>query len=283
MSSTENRYTVAKALNNNVILARDDHGREMIMVGRGLGFTKSQGVLEPADERIEKVFFFLGERRDRFMHLLSMMDDELVGACEELIGLASRRFNQELNSRLHIALAEHVAFALQRLELEMELPNPFIDEIRILYPDEFTVAADAVDLLSDRLGVQLPEAEQGFLALHFAAARHGRTVSTVTRQVSLVQEVYAFIMGRLGSDFPGAAITGLRLKAHLRGLIDQLESHRTIVNPLLEAIRSGFPAAFALGSEAGELLSQRLGVPVSADDVGFLAMHIIKVQQMIAR
>lgn len=175
--------SVTKALNNNVVLARDSRGAECVLIGRGIGFAPAQSPLSSQDPRIEKRFVLVGEGSARFLHLLEMLDMSLVGACEEIISLASRQLGQELSASLHIALPEHLAFALHRLRLGVELPNPFLAQTETLYPAEFAIAGEAVSLLAERTGVLLPAAERGFLALHLVAGRQHRTAACVTRQL----------------------------------------------------------------------------------------------------
>ncbi|HYG60504.1 MAG TPA: PRD domain-containing protein [Symbiobacteriaceae bacterium] len=270
--------TLSKVLNNNVVLARDQQGREVIVVGRGLGFERLQSTLSTRDPRVEKVFVFLGERRARFLDLLKKLDDTLMNACKEIIALAGREFGQEMPDNLHIALPEHIAFALERVALNMEIPNPFLDETAVLYPAEFEVAGRGMALLKERLGVDLPPGEQGFLALHLAAARAGSSVSDLTRQVSLVHEVSAFILGS-GRCAPGAVRL---LNAHLRELIEQVQAGISTANPMLAQIEASIPGAYARAAEAAGMVAERLGKPVPADEVGFLALQIVKVEQMVS-
>lgn len=273
---------VDKVLNNNVILARGEDGREVVAVGRGLGFSATRGCLSSGDSRIEKLFYFVEEGRSRFLHLLQIIDDRLIGACEEIISLAGIRFGQELSEHIHIALPEHLAFALERAQLGMTMPDPFPAEIQSLYPQEYQVAGEALQILAKRTGVSLPVEEQGFLTLHLVSARRMQRVSSVTRYVNLITDVVRLIMGRLGLSNRVPHAAAARLVVHLQWSVERLISGTPITNPLLGQIRTNFPDAYALATEACGLIGKRLNQTVSADDAAYLAIHIIKLQQTIS-
>lgn len=54
----EKEYIISKALNNNVILAFDrEKGKEMILIGKGIGFSKKEGhIVKLKEGDIEKSF-----------------------------------------------------------------------------------------------------------------------------------------------------------------------------------------------------------------------------------
>ncbi len=51
---------ISKLINNNIVSSVDENGREIIIMGRGIGFKAREGMDIP-DERIEKVFRLEGE------------------------------------------------------------------------------------------------------------------------------------------------------------------------------------------------------------------------------
>lgn len=57
---------IAKILNNNVVVVLDEHGREQVVMGRGLAFQKRVGE-ELDKQRVEKVFAL---QNDELVHRL---------------------------------------------------------------------------------------------------------------------------------------------------------------------------------------------------------------------
>ena len=47
---------ISKVINNNIVSSVDEDGREIVVMGRGIGFKVREGAEIPA-ERIEKIFW----------------------------------------------------------------------------------------------------------------------------------------------------------------------------------------------------------------------------------
>lgn len=67
-------------------------------------------------------------------------------------------------------LMMHLEPAMVRLKNDMNIYNPLLDEIKKEYPDVFEKCKKAVAVITENTGFLVPEAEVGFLAMHFGAA-----------------------------------------------------------------------------------------------------------------
>lgn len=269
-----------KVLNNNVVLARDTGGREVILVGRGLGFGSGPARFRPDDPRVEKLFVLAGVGPNLLELLQS--DAALLATCAEIVGLAARRLGRNLSNQVYEALTEHMALALQRTRLGVQVPNPFLAEIQSLYPEEFQVAGEALEMIAERLGEPLPEAERGFLALHLAAGRYGRSAKAMARHVAVVQETLEEVRRRV---CPGGAATPKdyenafsRLAVHLHHGLMAASQRRQVPNPLLHTIRSQYPEAYQMARELADRMASRIGYPISDEQAGYLTVHILRLQ-----
>jgi mannitol operon transcriptional antiterminator len=75
----------------------------------------------------------------------------------------------KLNEHLLSGLSLHLWAALDRLERQMELPNPLHDEIAVKHPGLFKKSLRAMSALEERLGRPVPENEASLIAMHFYA------------------------------------------------------------------------------------------------------------------
>jgi len=48
----------------------------------------------------------------------------------------------------------------------MKIHNPFLDEIKMLYPQEFEMGLTAQRMIQTALGIEIVEDEVAFIALH---------------------------------------------------------------------------------------------------------------------
>src|SRR5699024_12107086 len=71
----ETCFKIVKRINNNVVFSSDDDGREMILIGKGLGFQAKVG--DPIDgNNIEKSYY--SEEEVDIEHILMVMSNSSV-------------------------------------------------------------------------------------------------------------------------------------------------------------------------------------------------------------
>ena len=160
---------LVRVFNNNVVLALDDAGREVILTGRGLGFQARPGQSVDPDQIIRVFVPADGRDPDHLAQLLAGIPPEhiaLVGSALAEVGLD----NLTRNPALVIALADHVSFALRRIAVGMDLEYPLLAEVQNLYAEEYTRAAALLAAINARSKTQLPGAEAVGLALHLVNA-----------------------------------------------------------------------------------------------------------------
>ena len=91
---------ISKLINNNIVSSVDENGREIIIMGRGIGFKAREGMDIP-DERIEKVFRLEGEDvLGRFKDLLARMPLEYIEISDEIINYGKKVLNKPLNQNI---------------------------------------------------------------------------------------------------------------------------------------------------------------------------------------
>ena len=188
-------YLITKTLNNNVILAIDRvSNEEVVLVGKGIGFGKKDGNLVKLSEKdIEKSFLSFDEKtKNDYYQLMKDINEKVIGLSEEIIAIAEKKFGL-LNSKIHVALADHIGFAIERIKMGLEISNPFIYEIQALYPDEFQIGEMAQGIIKDRLGVIVSESEIGFIALHIHSARVSKQVIDTIKDTKFLKALVDII------------------------------------------------------------------------------------------
>ncbi len=227
---SEQEYIVNKVLNNNVILAFDKIKKdEVVLVEKGIGFGKKKGqVIDLSKTGIKKIFLSFDESAKReYYELVNKLDGEVIGVSEEIIAIAEEKFGS-LNAHIHIALTDHISFCIERLKSGFEIGNPFIYEIKALYADEFRIGEKAAALIKDRLGVEIPESEIGFIALHIHAARQNKKVGETIKDTKLLMDLVNIIEKELSVNIHDTGLTYSRLINHLRASISRMEERKYI-------------------------------------------------------
>ncbi|GIM44872.1 PtsGHI operon antiterminator [Collibacillus ludicampi] len=276
-------YKILKVLNNNVVFAEGKSRSEMVLVGKGIGFAKNKGdtLLE---DQIEKIYVLQGEtHREQYLQLIEQVDPQIVGVCEEIIQRAIQEWDEPLNPHIHVALTDHIAFAIERMNNGQVISNPFLAEIRVLYPEEYKIAEWAVQLIRERTGYELPPAEKGFITLHLHSARTNQGVGKALRAATLIGELVAMIEEELGGPLDENSLDYARLVTHLRFAIDSAETGEFSENRLLPLLKRDLPLCYDLATRVVQAIERALQVQVPESEIGYLTIHLSRLQQAIKK
>ena len=79
------KLRIEKVINNNIISSKDSQGIELIAMGRGIGFGKSQGD-EVDDDAVEKIFRLENMAdKEQFKNLLASLPLEYIRLSTDII------------------------------------------------------------------------------------------------------------------------------------------------------------------------------------------------------
>lgn len=278
----KNNYEIIRVMNNNVILAKEqDQNQECVLVGKGIGFGQKAGkIVEISKDKIEKSFVTFDKTvKQQYFQVIKNLDSAVVGMCEEIIAMAESELGK-MNHQIHVVLTDHIGFALERIKLGMEINNPFMFEIKTLYPEEYKVAKDAVEMLETNLNVVIPKDEIGFVALHLHASRQNKKVSETMKHTRLLKEVIDIIQVELKMRFDEEELTYYRLINHLRGVIDRVTNKKFIENPLLDSIKKEFKVAYKISKHITKHIEKNYDIKVPEQELGYMALHIERIRKV---
>ena len=144
---------IIRQINNNAALALDGNGKELVVLGRGVGFPQMPYELTDLS-RIERTFY---DVNPKCFGMAADLPRPLVLACAEITERAEIELDCALNPNLPFTLADHLNFAAERLRKGIEISTPLAYDVRHLYPKETELAKQARELLAREAGLKLPD------------------------------------------------------------------------------------------------------------------------------
>lgn len=126
---------VEKKINNNLVRSVDERGKEVLVMGCGLGFKKAVGdEIDP--ERIEKIYTMKDrEEYGRLEEILAGVPLECIQMTNEIVEYARISMGgAAVNDSIYLTLCDHISFALERMKTGLILHNALLTEIRRFYP-----------------------------------------------------------------------------------------------------------------------------------------------------
>lgn len=104
------------------------------------------------------------DRRD----LEKMVAPDVLALTEAIVVYAEKKLGRRLARKVMYALAMHVQTAINRLRAGMIVSHPKLNEVRMSYKHEFAVALDCLHLMEEKMRIDFPIDEAGFLTMFFA-------------------------------------------------------------------------------------------------------------------
>jgi transcriptional antiterminator len=273
-----NQYSVKKSFNNNAVLVTKED-TDYILIGRGIGFDKKRGDRIPESKMIENVFIMVDEKnRQQYENLLENVDHRLLAITEDIIRMAEEDFQEKLHADTHLGLVDHISFAVRRIREGIGVVNPFLVETRMMYRQEYAVAAKAVRLIRDRLGIEIPESETGFIALHLHGGRLSGRKGASMKYVKALSQVIPYIEDKLGISLEEDSFDSVRLMSHLRAMLERCSRKETIDNVLLDRMKKDFAFEYKISENIGLILDKNIGIVVPENEIGYIALHLYKLR-----
>ncbi|SHJ58756.1 PRD domain-containing protein [Paramaledivibacter caminithermalis] len=277
---TDKNYRVLKILNNNVILAYDFRSNtDTILIGKGIGFGKKENKkIYIPDGDIQRSFVAYNEKmKKEYFRLIEQIDSHIIEISEKIIEIADDRLG-DLDSHIHILLTDHIAFAIERVKTGLKIENPFIDEIKIIYPEEFDIATQGIKMIKKKLDVDLGFGEIGFIAMHLHASRKNIKVKETMKNARVLNEIISIIEEGLNITLDKTRFNYKRLINHLQGALDRIKNKRYIDNPLLENIKKEFKESFEIIKKIKIKIEEEYKVNVPEQELGYMAIHIERLK-----
>ncbi|CED92209.1 Beta-glucoside operon antiterminator [Actinomyces succiniciruminis] len=272
--------------NNNVILARDELGRETILTGRGLGFQHKPGQ-EVDTSRVARRYV-LAQNAESVGEVMAAIPLERIALIERTFRAAARELGTTVPSSTVVAVVDHVNQAMERAAAGIVMDYPLRAEAAHLHPEELRLAERMVAELNRAQEVQLPDGEAVALALHlFAAAVGAPSTREATRQSKLIGQVMDVLKAAYGRDFRADSIDAARFAVHLRYFLVRARTDEQVADgtgtAIAESLRLRYPRAYRVAVRVKELLEMRLGITVQDDETAYLTMHVARLESGIDR
>ena len=270
---------IAKIMNNNVVSALDEGNREIIVLGKGIGFQKHNGDL--IDEvKVEKIFRLSEPARSKFEKLVEEIPYEYVSYTDEIVREATETLVMELNKNIYITLTDHLHFAIERYRRNITFQNALLWEIKRFYSREYEVGLKAVELLKEREGVALSVDEAAFIALHIVNAEMDINLSRTLSVPGMIKALLNIVRYTFHVDLDEESLSYERFVTHLKFFIQRTlkrQCYPTEELELYELYRKKAPKSYECAKKIKKYMEEKTDTEVTDEEMMYLTVHISRV------
>lgn len=216
------------------------------------------------------------EEPDAFERRLEPLMNSLSETVDR--ALADEKF--PINSFSYQNLLVHLGIALMRIQDEKYVPMDAVLPSDVAGTREYEVARNIAVSLEKNHGYQLPSCEVAYIAIHLAGKRvldvgenpaservaiSDETFEVVSRMLDVVWQSFRF-------DFRSDVELRMNLARHIMPLSVRLTYNLHMDNPLLQDIKSRYPLAYSMATDASVVLADEYGAMPSEAERGYIAL-----------
>lgn len=272
-------YRVGKALNHNTMIAISmEDNQEYLLIGKGIGFGRKVSERFEIPENTECRVYSLTEQteRGRAMELLKGIDPVYLEIAEKVLTKSEEVFGK-LDRRILFPMADHIAFAVQRIRANEQISNPLTEDIRALFHMEYKTAECIREILREMVGVEIDEHEIGYIALHIHSAIEDENVALSMQIAHAVRECIRMVEEETGQVIDIMSLSYNRLMNHIRYMVARAVRNEKLKLNMNDYMSVKFPKSYAIAEEICTQLGQQIHQPLNDVETGYLAMHIERV------
>ena len=274
-------YRVRKALNHNTLIAISmENNQEYLLIGKGIGFGKKVSERFEIPENIECSVYSLQEQTERgkAMELIKGIEPVYLEIAGKVLAKSEEVFGK-IDKNILFPMADHIAFAVQRIRANEQISNPLTDDIRTLFHMEYKTAECVKDILWEMLQVEIDEHEIGYIALHIHSAIEDENVALSMQIAMAVRECIRMIEEETGQTIDVMSLSYNRLMNHIRYMVARSIKGEKLKLNMNDYMSVKFPKSFWMATEVCKQLEKQLhrNFPLDEVEIGYLAMHIERV------
>ena len=272
---------VEKVLNNNVVVSIDPKTKkEVILMGSGIAFNKKPG--QQIDEKkIEKTFVVDDENLgNKIKKLINQIPEGIFEITDEIITHAIVELNTVLDKQIYVSLADHIAFAVKRFRSGIIIKNELLNEVRRVHKAEFKVSLWAVDYINEKLGIELPEDEAGFIALHIVNAELDTNMTSMIKITTFMQEVIEIVRDYYEVELDEDSLDFGRFITHLKYFSQRLFNNKPTKDTdfqLQRMIRDNYSKDYGCAEKIKEYIQQKYNLNLTGEEMMFLTIHLRRI------
>jgi len=273
-------FKILKVLNNNGILVMDlDNKQEYIFLGKGVGFGKKVNQNVNTIENAKAYRFTEEQSRQDSIHTIKSISPVFIEIAGNIIEEAERKFGAVDNNIL-LALADHIAFAIRRMQEGVELKNPFAKEIKVLFEEEYSVAKMGKEFIKEKIGIEINDDEVGYITLHVHTALTREHVVQSMDIARMIQEGIQKIETELGTMLDDETISYTRLLTHMKFMILRVINGEKLHLDMTSYVLDNFPASFELAKRICKEFENMTKKPFPDIEISYFAIHIERVKSV---
>lgn len=273
------KLKIIKIFNNNSIAALSDELGDIILTGSGIGFQKKIGDLVD-ESRIEKTYIFKEKGEKRIRRGINDIEPIYYEITSLLVSKATEELETQFYGEIFLAISDHIAFAIKRKKENIDLPNVVLSETKALYKKEYQLGLWIIKVIKEKMGIQLEDAEAGYIALHLVNFSTKNNSQNTSKIVNFVKDVFDVIERTMHIKLELDSIDYARLSTHLKFLAERVfrndvENTIDTTENIRDMLKENIRLSLCI-TRIKKLIYEKYHYTLTPDEQTYLCIHIKK-------
>lgn len=273
---------IKRILTNNAVVIDDENQQEKIVCGKGIAFKKRPG-MEIDEISINQTFILEGGGEySRFEQLLKDVPLEYLELSSEIINMAKLEFAKKFKDNVIITLSDHLYVAIKRCREGMTISNPLLWDIKNFYEIEYDIGLRALELIKNKFHIQLPDDEEGFIALHIVNVELDEdNMDHIFQVTKVIQEIMTIVKYHFHAEFDTSNVYYYRFITHLKffalRLLKDNQFNEDEENELLDVVKDKYCTSYECVLKIKDFLEKKYNYTLQEDEIVYLTIHVHRV------
>ena len=274
---------IKKILNNNAVITKNSLSREIIAMGKGIGYGKEVG--DFIDEsKIFKIFELSeNNERNKIIELIKEIPLNELEIAKKGCDYTKNKYHLEVNDSLYMALADHIYTSVARYRENIYLTNNLLYEIKKFYKNEYEIGKYILSLINDEYQIVMKDDEAAFLALHIVGCEVSDSANSTYLITNFIHSMLDIVESYFKCELDSDSLSYARFITHLKFFsLRVFESHNNKASiceksDILEIIKEKYVDAYICASKMAGYIQRYHKYNLSDEELLYLTIHVAKV------
>lgn len=272
---------IIRVLNTNAVVTKDKGGKEVIVTGPGIGFSKKKG--QCLDESLIHKTYCLQSREDsrRLQEIVCAVSERYLEIARKVVDTARNDEGLTIRDTLYITLTDHINSALERYQSGIILKNIMKHDIRKFYSREYAIARKAIRWIYEETGTDLGEDEAAFIAMHILASElDSGSMPDIQKMTDLINSILQIVRLHFGIEFHEDSVSYQRLLTHLKffsARVFDRTPYEDTMQDIYQVLVTQNRHAYSGVEKVAQLIRRQYDYTLSVDEQLYLLIHLKRI------
>lgn len=268
-----------RRINNNVALCRDGNGRELIALGKGIGFGEMPKELSLA--QIERTFYDVD---DKYQPLLTELPAAVLDFSARIVDIARNELSYQLNPNTVFTLADHINFAMERARKHIRVKMPLAYDVEQMYPIEYRIGQHTLRRIRKEFLITLPESEAAGIAMNLINNRmtphQEPSAPDTVGDEEMLEDITDIVENHFHILVDRTSFNYSRYATHLQYLFGRIHAGKAINSDnlqLYKSLREEFPDIARCVERIADHIREVWDCELTEEEKLYLILHVNRI------